>query len=39
VYENSKDVREEELIIKARAKTDEERKNAEQRHNLGIMRE
>ena len=33
VYENSKDVWEEELIIKARAKTDEERKNAERRHN------
>jgi len=33
VYENSKDEWEEELIIKARAKTDEERKNAEQRHN------
>ncbi len=33
VYENSKDVWEEELIIKDRAKTDEERKNAEQHHN------
>ncbi len=33
VYENSKDVWEEELITKARAKTDEERKNAERRHN------
>jgi hypothetical protein len=33
VYENSKEVWEEELIIKACAKTDEERKNAEQRHN------
>jgi len=33
VYENSKDVWEEELIIKARAKSDEERKNAERRHN------
>ncbi len=33
VYENSKDVWEEELIIKARVKTDEKRKNAEQRHN------
>jgi hypothetical protein len=29
VYENSKEVWEEELIIKARAKTDEERKNGE----------
>ncbi len=33
VYENSKDVWEEELIIKARAKTDEERKNVKRRHN------
>jgi len=33
VYENSKEVWEEELLIKARAKTDEERKNAEQHHN------
>jgi hypothetical protein len=33
VYENSKEVWEEEMIIKARAKTDEERKNAELRHN------
>jgi hypothetical protein len=33
VYENSKDVWEEELIIKARAETDEERKNAERHHN------
>jgi hypothetical protein len=33
VYENSKDVWEEELIIKARAKRDEERKNAERCHN------
>ena len=33
VYENSKEVWEEELIIKARAKTDEERKNAEWHHN------
>jgi hypothetical protein len=33
VYENSKDVWEEELLIKAHAKMDEERKNAEQRHN------
>ncbi len=33
VYENSKEVWEEELINKARAKTNEERKNAERRHN------
>ena len=33
VYENSREVWEEELLIKARAKTDEERKNAERRHN------
>ena len=33
VYENNKEVWEEELIIKTCAKTDEERKNAEQRHN------
>ena len=33
VYEISKEVWEEELIIKARAKTDKERKNAERRHN------
>ena len=33
VYENSKEVWEEELLIKACAKTDEERKNAERRHN------
>jgi hypothetical protein len=33
VYENSRKVWEEELLIKARAKTDEERKNAERRHN------
>ena len=33
VYENSREVWEEELFIKARAKTDEERKNAKQRHN------
>ena len=33
VYENSREVWEEELLIKACAKTDEERKNAEQRHN------
>jgi hypothetical protein len=33
-YENSKKVWEEELFIKARAKTNEERKNAERRHNL-----
>jgi hypothetical protein len=33
VYENSREVWEEELFIKARAKTDEERKNAKRRHN------
>ena len=33
VYENSKEVWEEELLIKASAKTDEERKNVEQNHN------
>ena len=33
MYENSKEVWEEELLIKACAKTDEERKNVEQRHN------
>jgi hypothetical protein len=33
VYENSREVWEEELFIKARAKTDEERKNAQRRHN------
>jgi len=33
VYENSKEVWEEELLIKAHAKMDEERKNAEQQHN------
>jgi hypothetical protein len=33
VYENSKEVWEEELLIKAHAKMDEERKNAERQHN------
>ncbi len=33
VYENSKEVWEEKLLIKAHAKMDEERKNAERRHN------
>jgi hypothetical protein len=33
VYENSREVWEEELLIKTRAKTDEERKNARQRRN------
>ena len=33
VYENSREVWEEELFIKASAKTDEERKNAKRRHN------
>ncbi len=33
VFENSKEVWEEELSIKARVKTDEERKHAEQHHN------
>ena len=33
VYENSREVWEEELLIKACAKTDEERKNARRRHN------
>jgi hypothetical protein len=33
VYENSREVWEEELLIKTRAKTDEERKNARRRRN------
>ena len=33
VYENSKEVWEEELLIKAHAETDKERKNAERHHN------